>query len=175
MNPLHLIFTAYAEKFGLTIQSERSFKLHIKQIETGTLYAFDPLELPSSDQLFELTSLLGFNETTNISIAKNLSEANLIGISIPDLEQTPGCNFYLEFWDKVLSDGSLTKLSRRSFVDVSGLQTQDQQEHYRGQLLLPALNYTDRNHKSNRPTLHITRRPDASQFNTEAYPRSDRL
>ena len=101
MNPLHLIFTAYAEKYGLTIQSERSFKLHIKQIETGTLYAFDPLELPSSDQLFELTSLLGFNETTNISIAKNLSEANLIGISIPDQEKATSCNLYLEFWDKV--------------------------------------------------------------------------
>lgn len=101
MNPLHLIFTSYAEKYGLTIQSERSFKLHTRQIETGTLYAFDPLELPSPDQLFELTSLLGFNETTNLSIAKNLSEANLIGISIPDQEKTTGCNFYLEFWDKV--------------------------------------------------------------------------
>ena len=103
MNPLHLIFTSYAEKYMALLSNQNArFKLHTKQIETGTLYAFDPLELPSPDQLFELTSLLGFNETTNVSIARNLSDANLIGVSIPELRtDTSGCNFYLEFWDKV--------------------------------------------------------------------------
>lgn len=101
MNKLQTKLTEFSSQYRLSLQMEHAIKLSPKQLNTSSLFAFDPSELPSLHQIEELTNMLGFSDVVRSHYEPYLSEANLVGVGIPNARNACGCNFYLEFWDKI--------------------------------------------------------------------------